>query len=155
MSRPVVVQHHGHLTLTLNLQGQILRMLYLRNVESHNMDQHSIDSHPLCSMSIDLPILEIQLFQNLTLNIQGQGHGWGECWTSQHVQCPTFYRLTSLSIHVNRPSHSWDATFSKFDLENPRSRSCWKSQSGCNILSIHIPFDPCQSALQFNAQLQV
>ena len=37
----------------------------------------------------------------------------------------TFYRLTSLSFHVNRPSHSWDTTFSKFDLENPRSR-WWK-----------------------------
>ena len=33
------------------------------------------------------------------------------------------YRLTSLSFNVNRPSHSWDTTFSKFDLENPRSRS--------------------------------
>ena len=34
----------------------------------------------------------------------------------------TSYRFTSLSFHVNRPSHSWD-TFSKFDLENPRSKS--------------------------------
>ena len=31
LSRPVVVQHHGHLTLTLDFQGQILQMLYLRN----------------------------------------------------------------------------------------------------------------------------
>ena len=31
LSRPVVVQHHGHLTLTLDFQGQILKMLYLRN----------------------------------------------------------------------------------------------------------------------------
>ena len=29
--RPVVVQHQGHLTLTLDFQGQILKMLYLRN----------------------------------------------------------------------------------------------------------------------------
>ena len=29
--RPVVVQHRGHLTLTLDFQGQILEMLYLRN----------------------------------------------------------------------------------------------------------------------------
>ena len=33
----------------------------------------------------------------------------------------TFYRLTSLSFHVNRPSHSWDKAFSKFDLQNSRS----------------------------------
>ena len=31
LSRPVVVQHHGHLTLTLDFQNQILKMLYLRN----------------------------------------------------------------------------------------------------------------------------
>ena len=111
----------------------------------------------------------------------------------------TFYRLTSLSFYVNRPSHSGDTTFSKFDLENPRSRSwkrwtlkvttwvqhsidshpvrsksighpihkitlfqnltlkiqghgwgeSWKSQHGSNILSTHIPFIPCQSAIPF------
>ena len=33
------------------------------------------------------------------------------------------YRLTSLSFHVNRPSHSWNTAFSKFDLENQGSRS--------------------------------
>ena len=31
LSRPVVVQHQGHLTLTLDFQGQILKMLYLKN----------------------------------------------------------------------------------------------------------------------------
>ena len=44
------------------------------------------------------------LFQNLTLKIKGQGHGWGESWKSQH---------------------------------------------GSNILSIHIPLIPCQSAIPF------
>ena len=28
LSRPVVVQHHGHLTLNLAFQSQILKMLY-------------------------------------------------------------------------------------------------------------------------------
>ena len=120
-------------------------------------------------MSIDPPIPEIQHFQNLTLKIQGQGHGWGVNWKSQHgsnilsthtslIPCQsaipflrydffkiwpwkskvkvmgdgnveshkvgvTSYRFTSLSFHVNRPFHSWDTLFSKFDLENPRSRS--------------------------------
>ena len=45
--------------------------------------QHSIDSHPFNSMSIRHPIPEIRLFENLTLKIQGQGHGWGERWKSQ------------------------------------------------------------------------
>ena len=31
LSRPAVMRHHGHLTLTLDFQGQILNMLYLRN----------------------------------------------------------------------------------------------------------------------------
>ena len=35
----------------------------------------------------------------------------------------TSHRFTSLSFHVNRPSHSWDTAFSKFDLENQGSRS--------------------------------
>ena len=136
--------------------------------------QHSIDSHPFHSMSIGHPIPEIWLFQNLTLRIQGQRHGWGERWKSQsgcnilsthipfvpcqsalpflrycifiiwpwkskvnvmgegkvesHNMGPTFYRLTSLSFHVNRPSHSWNTTFWKFDLENPRSRSWLRSK---------------------------
>ena len=131
--------------------------------------QHSIDSHPFNSMSIGHPIPEIWLFQNLTLRIQGQRHGWGERWKSQsgcnilsthipfvpcqsalpflrysiftiwpwkskvkvmgegkvesHNMGPTFYRLTSLSSHVNRPSHSWNTTNWKLVLENPRSRS--------------------------------
>ena len=125
----------------------------------------------------------------------------GEVKVWSHNMSLTFYRLTSHSFHVNRPSHSWDTAFSKFDLENPRSRSwvrwtlkvttwvqysidshpfnsmsmghpipdiqlfqnltlkiqgqgdgwgqSWKSWSGCNILSTHIPFVPCQSALPF------
>ena len=96
--------------------------------------QHCIDSHPFHSKSIDHPIPEIRLFQNLTLKIQGQGHRWGERWKSQsgcnilldiesHNMGPTLYRLTSLSFHVNRPFHTWETAFSKFDLENPWSRS--------------------------------
>ena len=27
LSKPVIVQHHGHLTLALDFQGQILKML--------------------------------------------------------------------------------------------------------------------------------
>ena len=45
--------------------------------------QHSIESHPFNSMSIGHPIPEIRLFQDLTLKIQGQGHGWGNRWKSQ------------------------------------------------------------------------
>ena len=125
-------------------------------------------------MSIGPPIPGIQLFQNLTLKFQGQGHKWGQSWKSQRgsniqsthipfLPCQsgipflsydffkiwpwnsrlkvtgevtvqshnvglTSYRLTSLSFHVNRASHSWVTTFSKFDLENQVSRSWVRSQ---------------------------
>ena len=59
---------------------------------------------PWKSMSIWHPIVELRLFQNLTLKFKGQGHRWG---------------------------HSS------------------MSQCGYNILSTHIPFVPCQSALPF------
>ena len=148
-------------------------------------------------MSIGHPIPELWLFQNLTLKIKGQGHGWGhsskskcgssilsthipflpcqstlpflrygilKIWPwksrvkvmgevtvqSQNVGLAS-YQLTSLLFHVNRPFHSWDTASSKFDLENQGSRS-WmssKSQCGSNILSTHIAFVPCQSALPF------
>ena len=125
----------------------------------------------------------------------------GEVNVGNHNMGPTFYRFTSHSFHVNPPSHSRDTTFSKFNLENLRSRSwvrsklkvtTWvqysfdshpfhsmsighpipeihlfknltlkikdqghgwgqslKSQIGCNILSTHIPFVPCQSTFPF------
>ena len=131
--------------------------------------QHSVDSHPFHSMSIGHPIPELWLFQNLTLKIKGQGHGWGHSSKSQcgsnilsthirFVPCQsgipflsydffkiwpwrskvkvmgevtvqsqnvglTSYRLISLWFHVNRPSHSWDPAFSKFDLDDQGSRS--------------------------------
>ena len=52
LSWPVVVQHHGHLTLTLDFQGQILKMLYLRNgrADWHGTKGMWMDRmlHPLC-----------------------------------------------------------------------------------------------------------
>ena len=132
--------------------------------------QHPVDSHPFRSMSIDPHIPKIQLLQNLTLKIQGQGHRWGQSSKSQcesniqsthisfvpcqsalpflgyshfkiwpwkskvkviaqgHKVGPTSYRLTSLSFHVNRPSHSWDTASTKFDLEIPKSRTWVRSK---------------------------
>ena len=42
-----------------------------------------VNSHPFRSMWIGHPIPELQLFQNLTLKIKGQGHGWGHSSKSQ------------------------------------------------------------------------
>ena len=56
LSRPVVVQHHGHLTLTLDFQGHILKMLYLRNgrADWHGTKGMWVDRmlHPLCDFQL-------------------------------------------------------------------------------------------------------
>ena len=150
-------------------------------------------------MSIGHPIHKVRLFQNLTLKIQGQSHGWGESWKSQHgsnilsthipfIPCQSAipflrydffkiwpwkskvkimvevkveshkvsvasYQLTSLSFHVNRPSHSWDIAFSKYDLENPNQGhgwgGHWKSQHGSYILWDSHPFNSMAIAIPF------
>ena len=56
LSRPVVVQHRGYLTLTLNFQGQILKMLYLRNgrVDSLGMKGMLVGYDVGCTMVLTL-----------------------------------------------------------------------------------------------------
>ena len=83
---------------------------------------HPISSHPFHSMSNDHPNPELRLFFKIwpwksRVKVMG-----GVTVQSHHVGL-TSYRFTSLSFHVNRPSHSWDIVFSKFDLENQGSRS--------------------------------
>ena len=51
----------------------------------------------------------------------------GEVTLQSHNVGLTSYRLTSFLFHVNRASHSSAMTFSKFDLENLRSRSWVRS----------------------------
>ena len=67
--RPVIVQHHGHLTLTLDFQDQILKMLYLRNgrADWHGTKRVWIERmlHPLCDFNLNSTM-------TLTLDFQGQ-----------------------------------------------------------------------------------
>ena len=69
LSRPVVVQHHGHLTLTLDFQGQILKMLYLRNGRADWQGTKGmwvvIMLHPLVTSTLTSTM-------TLTLDFQGQ-----------------------------------------------------------------------------------
>ena len=83
-------------------------------------------------------IPEIQHFQNLTLKIKGQGHGWGH--SLSHNDGLTSYRLTSLLFHVNRASHSWVMTFLKFDLENQGHGAWVRSQFKVTMWVYH-PID--------------
>ena len=57
-----------------------------------------------------------------------------EVKVESHKVGVTSYRLTPVSFRVNRPFHSWDPAFSKFDLENPRSRS--NDQNGAQLPQI-------------------
>ena len=45
--------------------------------------KHPIGSCPFRSKLIEPPVPEIQLSKNMTLKIQGQGHGWGQYSKSQ------------------------------------------------------------------------
>ena len=76
---------------------------------------------PFIPSESNLPFLSYSNFNILHWLSKVKVMGEVKVWS--HNVSLTFYRLTSLSFHVNRPSHSWDMTFSKFDLENPRSRS--------------------------------
>ena len=177
--------------------------------QSHGWDQswksqsgcYILSTHiPFVPCQSALPFPRYSIFKlwpwKSKVKVMGEGN------VESHNMGATFYRLTSLSFYVNWTSHSWDTAFSKFDPENPRSRSwvrwtlkvtTWvqhsidlhpfnsmsirhpipeirlfqnltlkiqgqghwwgdveiKSQSGCNILSTHIPFVPCQSGIPF------
>ena len=87
--------------------------------------KHSVDSHPFRSMSIGHPIPELWLFQNLTLKIKGQGHGWGHSSKSQGGSNIPSTHIPFVPCQSGIPLLSYD--FSKFDLENPRSRSWVRS----------------------------
>ena len=77
----------------------------------------------------------------------------GEVTVQSHNVGPTSYRLTSLSFHVNWASLPELWLFKNLTLKIKGQGHGWgqssKSQYGCNILSTHIPFVPCQSALPF------
>ena len=150
-------------------------------------------------MSICPPIPEIQHFQNLTLKIQGQGHGWSGHSKSQSgcnilsthipfVPCQSaipflrynFFKFwpwkskvkvmgeVAIKSHSMGPTHVDSHPFNSMSIRHPIPEiwlfqnltskiqgqshgraECWRSQSGCNILSIHIAFVPCQSAIPF------
>ena len=97
LSRPVVVQHHGHLTLTLNFQGRSLKMLYLRNgrADWHGTKGMWIDSmlHPLCDFQLGpqrLPwpwIFKVKFWKcyisgmGWLIDLERKGCKSIECWT--------------------------------------------------------------------------
>ena len=94
------IQGQGH------VWGQSLKSRLGSNIQSTHIP-------PLIPMT--------ELCQNLTLKIKSQSHS-----SKSHSRYNIL--LASLSFHVNRASDSWVTTFSKFELENQRSRSWVRSQ---------------------------
>ena len=109
--------------------------------------QHSIDSHPFCTMLIGHFVPEIRLFQNLTLKIQGQDHGWGERWKSQHGSSILSTNIPFIPCQLVIPFLRYDFFYNltlKIQGQGHGWGQSWKSQSRCNILSTHISIVPCQ-----------
>ena len=113
---------------------------------------HSVDSHPFRSMSLGHPIPELWLFENLTLKIKGQGHGWGH---SSKSQCGSNILLAHIPF-IPCQSGIWFLSYDFFQnltLKIKGQFHGWghssKLQCGSNILSAHILFIPCQSDIRF------
>ena len=83
--------------------------------------QYSVDSHTFRSCQSGITFMSYDFFKICSL--KSRVNVMGEVTVQSHNVGLTNYWLTSLSFHVNRPSHSWDTAFSKFDFENPGSRS--------------------------------
>ena len=83
------------------------------------------DSHPFRSLSISHPIPDIKLFQTLTLELQGQGHGDSWVWSKGKVIQSAQYHINSLPFHFTsiRPTIPEIELFWNLTLKHPRSRS--------------------------------
>ena len=74
----------------------------------------------------------------------------GEVKVWSHNVTLTSYRFTSLSFHVNGPSHSWDIQhFQNFTLKIQSQRHSWRPHSRYNTLLTHITFLQCWRVLAF------
>ena len=106
--------------------------------------QHSVDSYPFRSMSIGHPILELWLFQNLTLKIKGQGHGWSrssksECGSNKHPIDSHSFRSMSIGPPIPELQHFKNLTLKiqgqgqmTMMLHNYRSRQFDRTSNGIN-----------------------
>ena len=121
------------------------------------MGEVKVLSHNLGPTSYQI-VLEIPQVRQSEVDTFGGGLGtfcWFSfnlmfmIWNSSHEDLQLFDWVSNtasygfISFYVNPPSYSYDRAFSKFDLQNPRSHN------RNNILSTHIPFIPCWSALPF------
>ena len=130
LSWPVVVQHHGHLTLTLDFQGQILKMLYLRigRADWHGTKGMWIDRmlHPLCDCQRSPHpwpwpwIFQGQILKKSYLrNGMADWHGRKGC---ESIGCYIYF--VTFNVHL---THDLDLGFSRSNFENAVSQE-WKGR---------------------------
>ena len=128
------IQHFKNLTLKIKGQG------HGRGHSSKSQCWSSIlSTHiPFVPCQLALPFLRYSIFKIWPW--KSRVKVMGEVTIQSHNVGLASYRLTSLSFHVNWPSHSWDTAFSKFDLENQGSRSWVRSQFKVTMWVYH-PID--------------
>ena len=111
------IQHFQNLTLKIKGQGNGWGHSLKSQCRSNILSTH----FPFAPCQSRIPFLSYDLFKIWPW--KSRVKVMGEVTIQSHNLGLTSYRLTSLLFHVNRASHSWVTTFSKFDLENQRWRS--------------------------------
>ena len=136
--------------MTFKIQGQChgWRQSSKSQCESNILLTHI----PFVPCQSGIPLLSYDFFKTWPWNSRVKV--MDEVTVQSHNVGVTSYRLTSLSFHVDRPSHSWYIQhFQNLTLKIKGQGHGWghtlKSQWGSNILPTHIPFLPCQSGIPF------
>ena len=110
------VQHFKNLTLKIRGQGHGWGHTSKSQCGSNILSTHT----PFVPCQSALPFLRYSIFKIWPW--KSRVKVMGEVIVQSHNVGLASYRLTSLSFHVSRPSHSWDTAFWKFHLENQGSR---------------------------------
>ena len=111
------LQQFQYLTLKIQGQGHGWGQSLKSQCESNILSTHI----PFVPCQSAIPFLRFDFFKIWPW--KSKVKVMEEVNIESHNIGPKFCQLKSLLFHVNLPSHSWDTAFSKFDLENPRSRS--------------------------------
>ena len=145
LSRPVVVQHHGHLTLTLDFQGQIFKMLYLRNRKAdwHGTKGMWVDRmlHPLCDFQCSPhPWPWPWIFKVKFWKSHISGMGWlidMELKGCESIECWT--HVVTFNVHL---AHDFDLGFSGSTLKMLSLRNVRADWHGKKAMSVNRMLHP-------------
>ena len=124
LSRPAVVQYHGHLALTLDFQGQILKILYLRNgrADWHGTKGMRVDRmlDPYCDFELwphpwpSPLIFKVKFWKSRNsgmgcpIDMEPKGCESTECWTN--VVILDFQGQTLKMLYPRNGRANWHGT---------------------------------------------